>query len=86
MPGLFGVFYYRSANAKTLNILKDFLPVPVEELTREFGEGASAERGVRPLDSRAARGGRPPFLHQQPAAREGGDDAAARHVAGLTLV
>lgn len=53
MPGLFGVFYYRSANAKTLNILKDFLPVPIAELTREFGEGASAEevcaRSIREL-------------------------------------
>jgi 5,10-methylenetetrahydrofolate reductase len=43
MPGLFGVFFYRSANPRTLNALKDFLPVPVEGLTREFGEGASAE-------------------------------------------
>ncbi|MFN7980455.1 MAG: hypothetical protein U0Q11_01225 [Vicinamibacterales bacterium] len=43
LPGVFGVFYYRSANAKTLNILKGFLPVPVEGLTREFAEGATAE-------------------------------------------
>jgi 5,10-methylenetetrahydrofolate reductase len=43
MPGLFGVFFYRSANPRTLNALKDFLPVPVEGLIREFGEGASAE-------------------------------------------
>jgi hypothetical protein len=42
-PGVFGVFYYRSANARTLNVLKDFLPVPAEGLTREFGAGASAE-------------------------------------------
>ena len=43
LPGVFGVFYYRSANARTLRVLKDFLPVPAEGLTREFGEGASAE-------------------------------------------
>jgi hypothetical protein len=43
MPGIFGVFFYRSANARTLNELKDFLPVPIEGLTREFGEGATAE-------------------------------------------
>ena len=59
MPGLFGVFYYRSANARTLNILKDFLPVPVEELTREFGEGASAEqvcaRSIRELRAAGVR-------------------------------
>jgi hypothetical protein len=35
-PGLFGVFFYRSANARTLAMLSRFLPVPVAELTREF--------------------------------------------------
>jgi len=43
LPGVFGVFFYRSANAKTLNALKGFLPVPVEGLAREFGAGATAE-------------------------------------------
>jgi 5,10-methylenetetrahydrofolate reductase len=43
IPGVFGVFYYRSANAKTMQILKEFLPVPVEGLTREFAEGVSPE-------------------------------------------
>jgi len=43
IPGLFGVFFYRSANARTLNALKSFLPVPVEGLMREFSEGATAE-------------------------------------------
>jgi 5,10-methylenetetrahydrofolate reductase len=43
IPGLFGVFYYRSANARTLDALKGFLPVPVEGLTREFSEGATPE-------------------------------------------
>ena len=43
MPGVFGVFFYRSANARTLNELRDFLPVPIEGLTREFGDGATAE-------------------------------------------
>ena len=42
-PGVFGVFYYRSANARTLHALQDFLPVPIEGLTREFDAGASAE-------------------------------------------
>ena len=40
-PGMFGVFFYRSANAKTLKILGEFLPVPVEGLTREFAAGAT---------------------------------------------
>ncbi len=44
-PGVFGVFYYRSANAKTLKFLSNFLPVPIEELTRDFTEnGLSAEQ------------------------------------------
>jgi hypothetical protein len=59
LPGLFGVFYYRSANAKTLHTLKDFLPVPVRELTREFGEGATAEevcaRSIRELRAAGVR-------------------------------
>jgi hypothetical protein len=43
IPGMFGLFYYRSANPKTLRILSDFLPVPVEELNKEFAEGASPD-------------------------------------------
>jgi hypothetical protein len=40
-PGVFGVFYYRSANAKTLEMLSRFLPVPLDALKTEFAEGAS---------------------------------------------
>jgi 5,10-methylenetetrahydrofolate reductase len=43
MPGVFGVFYYRSANARTLEILRQFLPVPAEGLTKEFAAGATPE-------------------------------------------
>jgi hypothetical protein len=39
--------------------LKDFLPVPAEELTREFGAGASAEevcaRSIRELRAAGVR-------------------------------
>lgn len=53
VPGIFGVFYYRSANARTLNTLREFLPVPVEGLTREFADGATPEevcaRSIRAL-------------------------------------
>jgi 5,10-methylenetetrahydrofolate reductase len=42
-PIMFGVFYYRSANPKTLRTLGDFFPVPAEEITREFAEGADAD-------------------------------------------
>jgi 5,10-methylenetetrahydrofolate reductase len=59
LPGVFGVFFYRSANAKTLNALKGFLPVPAEGLTREFGAGATAEevcaRTIRTLTEAGAR-------------------------------
>ena len=43
LPGVFGVFYYRSANRRTLDALTSFLPVPVAELTRDFKEGATPE-------------------------------------------
>jgi hypothetical protein len=42
-PGAFGVFLYRSANPRTLRQLSEFLPVPVEGITREFESGATAE-------------------------------------------
>ena len=40
---MFGVFYYRSANPKTLQTLKQFLPVPAEGLTRDFAEGLTPD-------------------------------------------
>ncbi len=43
LPGIFGVFYYRSANPKTLKVLEQFLPVPVKGLTQEFAEGVSPD-------------------------------------------
>ena len=36
IPGVFGVFYYRSANPKTLKILGDFMPVPAAGLAAEY--------------------------------------------------
>jgi 5,10-methylenetetrahydrofolate reductase len=59
LPVLFGVFYYRSANTKTLTALAGFLPVPVEELTREFADGATPEeicaRSIRTLSEAGVR-------------------------------
>jgi hypothetical protein len=43
LPGVFGVFYYRSANPKTLGRLAEFLPVPAAGLTREFAAGRTPE-------------------------------------------
>jgi hypothetical protein len=42
-PGIFGVFFYRSANPKTLSRLSEFFRVPAEEITREFESGSSPE-------------------------------------------
>ncbi len=59
IPGIFGVFYYRSANPKTLSILQQFLSVPAEQLTAEFAAGDSAEaicaRSIRELRKAGAR-------------------------------
>ena len=59
LPGLFGVFYYRSANPRTLAALGRFLAVPAEALTREFETGAVAEeicaRTIRALLDLGAR-------------------------------
>jgi hypothetical protein len=41
LPGMFGVFYYRSANPRTLEQLSRFLPVPVAALAAEFAAGAT---------------------------------------------
>jgi hypothetical protein len=41
VPGIFGVFYYRSANPTTLEALSHFLPVPAGALAAEFASGAT---------------------------------------------
>lgn len=59
LPGLFGVFYYRSANTRTLETLCEFLPVPVDELREEFAAGATPDsvcaRSIRELTASGAR-------------------------------
>ncbi len=59
MPGVFGVFYYRSARRRTLDMLAEFMPVPVDELVEEFGSGASPEtvcaRTIRTLRAAGVR-------------------------------
>ena len=42
LPGMFSVFYYRSASPKTLATLNRFMPVPIEGLVEEFGSRLSA--------------------------------------------
>lgn len=59
LPGIFGVFFYRSANPRTLEMLKSFLPVPAEGLARDFASGATPEdvcaRTIRTLMDAGAR-------------------------------
>jgi hypothetical protein len=70
LPGLFGVFFYRSANRATLEALKDFLPVPIEGLTKEFAEGATPEEVcARTIRSLMAAGVRHFYISNLPAMR-----------------
>ena len=59
LPGMFGVFYYRSANPKTLETLREFLPVPVEALRGEFAAGGTPDsicaRSIRELTASGVR-------------------------------
>ncbi len=43
IPGIFGVFYYRSASSRTLGMLSKFFPVPVDELKRDFAANQSSD-------------------------------------------
>jgi 5,10-methylenetetrahydrofolate reductase len=59
LPAVFGVFFYRSANPRTLSALNAFLPVPADGLTRDFAAGATPEevcaRTIRTLMDVGAR-------------------------------
>lgn len=54
-PVVFGVFYYRSPNPRTLSTLGSFFPVPSREIQADFESGASPEeicaRSIRALRS-----------------------------------
>jgi hypothetical protein len=56
---MFSVFYYRSANPKTIAALSRFMPVPAEGLAREFSSGSSpveiCARTLRALRSLGVR-------------------------------
>ena len=70
LPGVYGVFYYRSANPKTLEILKGFLPVPADGLTREFATGATPEEiCARTLRALADAGARHFYISNLPVTR-----------------
>src|ERR1041385_6176491 len=43
IPGIFGVFYYRSSTTRTLDLLSQFFPVPATELKRDFAANVAPE-------------------------------------------
>lgn len=53
-PGVFGVFYYRSANPKTLERLSNYFPVPARGIARDFESGLTADE-ICALTIRALR-------------------------------
>jgi 5,10-methylenetetrahydrofolate reductase len=59
IPGMFCVFYYRSASPKTLKILSSFMPEPIQGLIDEFAAGATAAdvcaRTIRALRAEGVR-------------------------------
>jgi hypothetical protein len=70
LPGLFGVFYYRSAKASTLAALGKFLPVPAEALSREFAAGATpVEVCARTIRTLRLAGARHFYISNLPLAR-----------------
>lgn len=67
LPGVFGVFFYRSANPATLQRLKAFLPVPVEGLTADFAGGLAPEEiCARTLQRLAQAGARHFYISNLP--------------------
>lgn len=60
LPGVFGIFYYRSARKTTLELLEHFFPVPAAGLANDFdveGLGADAvcARSIRVLQDLGVR-------------------------------
>ena len=57
IPGVWGVFFYRSANPRTLARLAEFIEVPIEGLKADFAEGLKpAEVCARTIKALHARG------------------------------
>jgi hypothetical protein len=85
MPGVFGVFYYRSANAKTLEMLSQFLPVPVEALKAEFAAGATPiDVCARTIRSLIDLGAKHFYVSNLPAKKTAATLSAILEKAGVT--
>ena len=86
LPGVFGVFYYRSANPKTLEMLSQFLPVPVEALKQEFAAGATpVDVCARTIRSLIELGARHFYVSNLPAKKTAATLNAILDKAGVTL-
>jgi hypothetical protein len=69
-PGMFGVFYYRSANPNTLAMLNQFLPVPMDALRAEFTAGATPQEVcARTVGALVDRGARHVYISNLPLGR-----------------
>jgi hypothetical protein len=86
IPGVFGVFYYRSANPKTLAMLSEFLPVPVDELKQEFAAGATpVEICARTIRSLIDLGARHFYVSNLPSTKTAATLNSILDRAGVTL-
>ncbi len=86
MPGVFGVFYYRSANPKTLEMLSQFLPVPLAALQAEFAAGATpVEVCARTIRSLIDMGARHFYVSNLPTKKTAATLNAILDKAGVTL-
>lgn len=84
IPGVFGVFYYRSANPKTLKLLGDFMPVPAEALAAEFAAGATPiEICARTIRALADAGARAFYISNLPLVRTNATLQAILDAAGV---
>ena len=74
LPGVWGGFFYRSANLRTLQRLSQFMSVPIEELRAEFAEGLRpaqiCARSIAALQARGVRNIYVSNLHPDRAPRQ----------------
>ncbi len=82
IPGIFGVFYYRSANAKTFDFLSNFLPVPAAGLQRDFAANVATRGNLRAQRTCIAAARCAKHLYQQPADGNRGTDLQPDRIAG----
>jgi hypothetical protein len=87
LQGVFGVFFYRSANPRTLATLSGFMPVPVEALTAEFAAGAdSIEICARTVRALVEEGVRALYISNLPLIRTAATLTAILDRAGVTSI